>query len=184
MKQTFCSIAVAVLFTAVTLSAQETHWTTTNPSPDPAADTKSNSSSVPDAYAINGHFDRIVVIRLKNGADLLKGMMQVVKEQKIQNGVILSAIGSLRAYEVHQISNRQLPTQDTFEKNPMQPADLVSMNGYIINGRIHAHMTLATPNHVVAGHLEENNEVYTYAIVTVGVMSDTDLQKIDDKTYR
>jgi predicted DNA-binding protein with PD1-like motif len=77
-----------------------------------------------------------------------------------------------------------LPTQDTFEKNPMQPADLVSMNGYIINGRIHAHMTLATPDHVVAGHLEENNEVYTYAIVTVGVMSDTDLQKIDDKTHR
>jgi predicted DNA-binding protein with PD1-like motif len=77
-----------------------------------------------------------------------------------------------------------LPTQDTFEKNPMQPADLVSMNGYVIDGRIHAHMTLATPDHVVAGHLEENNQVYTYAIVTVGVMSDTDLQKIDDKTYR
>jgi len=104
MKQTFCSIAVAVLFTAVTLTAQETHWTTTNPSPDPAADTKSNSSSVPDAYAINGHFDRIVVIRLKNGADLLKGMMQVVKEQKIQNGVILSAIGSLRAINAAEAS--------------------------------------------------------------------------------
>jgi predicted DNA-binding protein with PD1-like motif len=184
MNRTILSLAFAFLFTVAALSAQETHWTTTNPSPNPADDTKSNSNEIPDAYAISGHFDRIVVIRLKNGADLLKGMMQIVKDQKIQNGVILSAIGSLRGYEVHQISNRQLPTQDTFEKNSMQPVDLVSMNGYVIDGRIHAHMTLATPEHAIAGHLEENNEVYTYAIVTVGVLNDADLSKIDDKTYR
>jgi predicted DNA-binding protein with PD1-like motif len=187
-KQTMMRrIAAAVflaLFAATSSTAQETHRTATNPSPSPRDDSKTNSSSVPDAYALTGHFDRIVVIRLKNGANLLEGMMRVVKEQNIQNGVILSAIGSLRGYEVHQISNRELPTQDTFEKNPMQPADLVSMNGYVINGRIHAHMTLATPDHVIAGHVEEGNEVYTYAIVTIGVMNETNLDKIDDKTYR
>ena len=183
MKRIFLALALATFFAAA-IHAQETHWTTTNPSPNSADDTKSNSSAVPDAYAITGHFDRIVVIRLKNGADLLKGMMQVIKDEKIQNGVILSAIGSLRGYEVHQISNRELPTQDTFERNPLQPVDLVSMNGYVIDGRIHAHMTLATPEHAIAGHLEDNNQVYTYAIVTVGVISDAGLAKIDDKTYR
>jgi hypothetical protein len=45
-------------------------------------------------------------------------------------------------------------------------------------------MTLAMPGRVVAGHIEESNEVYTYAIVTIGVMNDTNLDKIDDKTYR
>jgi hypothetical protein len=44
-------------------------------------------------------------------------------------------------------------------------------------------MTLATPDKVIAGHIEEGNEVYTYAIVTIGVMSDTNLDKIDDKGY-
>jgi len=170
--------------TASVLCAQETHWTVTNPSPNPKDDTKANSSEVPDAYALVGHFDRIVVIRLKNKANLLSGMMKVVQEQNIKNGVILSAIGSLRGYEVHAVTNRDLPTQDTFTKNPTQPVDLVSMNGYVINGRIHAHMTLATPEKVIAGHLEADNEVYTYAIVTIGVMSDTNLDKIDDKTYR
>jgi predicted DNA-binding protein with PD1-like motif len=164
--------------------AQETHRTIVNPSPDPREDAKANSSAVPDAYALVGHFHRIVVIRLKNKANLLAGMNRVVKEQHIQNGVILSAIGSLRGYEVHQVTGRDFPTQDTFEKNPNQPADLVSMNGYVINGRIHAHMTLAMPGRVIAGHLEEGNEVYTYAIVTIGVMNDTNLEKIDDKTYR
>lgn len=183
-----CRFITTMLITGIlgtaALRTQETHRTVTNPSPNPVDDSKPNSSAVPDAYALTGHFDRIVVIRLKNGANLLEGMRRAVKEQNIQNGVILSAIGSLRGYEVHQISNRELPSQDTFEKNPMQPADLVSMNGYVIDGRIHAHMTLATPDHVIAGHVEEGNEVYTYAIVTIGVMNGTDLGKIDDKTYR
>jgi predicted DNA-binding protein with PD1-like motif len=58
------------------------------------------------------------------------------------------------------------------------------MNGYIIDGRIHAHMTLATPDRTIAGHLEPGNEVFTFLVVTVGVMNGTDLNKIDDKTYR
>ena len=63
-------------------------------------------------------------------------------------------------------------------------ADVISMNGYIINGKIHAHMTLATPKKVIAGHLEPGTEVFTFAIITLGVMNDADLGRIDDKTYR
>jgi predicted DNA-binding protein with PD1-like motif len=177
-------LLTAVLATAGVLCAQETRKTVTNPSPDPKDDTKPNSNSVPDAYALTGHFDRIVVVRLKNKANLLAGITKVVQEQHIQNGVFLSGIGSLRGYEVHSVTNRDLPTEDTFVKNPTQPADLVSVNGYVINGRIHAHMTLATPDKVIAGHMEAGNEVYTYAIVTIGVMNGTNLNKIDDKTYR
>ena len=77
-----------------------------------------------------------------------------------------------------------MPSQNTFVKNLTQPADLVSMNGYVINGRIHAHMTIATPDRVIAGHVEEGNEVFTFAVVTIGVMNGTNLDKIDDKTYR
>jgi predicted DNA-binding protein with PD1-like motif len=183
VSRTVRLLAVLVL-SAASLQAQETRHTITNPSSNPADDTKPNSSAVPDAYALTGHFNRIVVIRMKNGANLLDGMERVVREQKIQNGVILSAIGSLRGYEVHQISNRQLPTQDTIESNPTAPCDLVSMNGYVIDGSIHAHMTLATPDRVIAGHVEKGNEVYTYAIVTIGVLENTDLAHIDDKGYR
>jgi predicted DNA-binding protein with PD1-like motif len=177
-------VLAAVLMAAGVLYGQETRRTVPNPSPNPADDSKANSSTVPDAYALVGHFDRIVVIRLKYKANLLEGMRKVIKEQHIQNGVILSAVGSLRGYEIHTVSNRDMPSEDTFVKNPTQPADLVSMNGYVINGRIHAHMTIATPDKVIAGHVEEGNEVFTFAIVTIGVMNGTNLDKIDDKTYR
>ncbi len=178
------AVLTLVLASATAVRAQETRHTVTNHSANPSDDTKQNSPAVPDAYALTGHFDRIVVIRLKARTNLLGGIESVIKRQHIQNGVFLSGIGSLRGYEVHSVTNRDLPTQDTFVRNPTQPADLVSVNGYVINGRVHAHMTLATPDKVIAGHMEAGNEVYTYAIVTVGVMNDTDLDKIDDKGYR
>jgi predicted DNA-binding protein with PD1-like motif len=162
--------------------AQETRRAVTIPRP--AEDARANSDQVPDAYAITGHFDRVVVVRLKYKADLLAGLQTVVKQEKIRNGVILSAVGSVRGYQFHTVSNRTLPSQDTFVKNPTEPADLVSMNGYVIDGRLHPHMTLATPDKVIAGHLEPGTEVFTFAIVTIAVMNDVDLRRLDDKSYR
>lgn len=175
---------MALALAGSTLLAQETRRTAVNPSPNPNDDTKENSDKVPDVYALSGHFDRVVVLRFKYKADLLAGLEKMVQQEHIQNGVILAAMGSVRDYQIHQVSNRKFPTQDTYTKNVSEPADLVSMNGYIIDGRIHAHMTLATPNKVMAGHLEPDTHVFTFAVVTIGVMNQTDLSRVDDKTYR
>jgi len=107
-----------------------------------------------------------------------------VKQENIHNGVILAAVGSLRGYQVHQVANRTMPPKITYVKNPTQPTDLIGMNGYVIDGRIHAHMTLATPDRVIGGHLEPGTEVFTFAIVTIGVMNDADLSRVDDRNYR
>ncbi len=178
------AVAALTLVTTSSLVAQETRRTEVNPSKNPADDAKENSASVPDVYAIHGHFDRIVILRFKYKADLLAGIQQMVKQEHIQNGVILSGAGSVRGYQIHQVANRTMPSSDTFEKNPTQPADLVSMNGYIIDGRVHAHMTLGLPDKAIAGHLEPGTTVFTFAIITIGVMSDADLNRVDDKTYR
>jgi predicted DNA-binding protein with PD1-like motif len=59
------------------------------------------------------------------------------------------------------------------------------MNGYIIDGRVHAHLTLSNPDKAFGGHLEHGTEVFTFAVVTVGVLKDgIDLSRVDDKTYR
>lgn len=184
MKRLCTALLFGFLFTTGFAAAQQTRWTNINPSKNPKDDSKPNSPSVPDVYALTGHFDRVVVLRCKYKTDLLADMEKMIKQEHIQNGVILSGIGSVRGYEVHQVSNRDFPSHDTFVKNPTLPADLVSVNGYVIDGRIHAHITLSTPDKVIAGHLEPGTEVFTFAIVTIGVMNGTDLARIDDKTYR
>jgi predicted DNA-binding protein with PD1-like motif len=175
---------IAMLALACAALAQRTRTEVTKPT-TPADDAKPNSDQVPDVYAVSGRFDRVLVLRFKYQTDLLAGLERMVKEQKIRNGVILAGAGSLRGYHVHSVSNRTFPSKNLFTKDPTAPADLVSMNGYIVDGKIHAHMTLTNDEHAFGGHLEPGTEVFTFAIVTVGVFADgIDLSKVDDKTYR
>jgi hypothetical protein len=174
-------LGVALLSLA---AAQETRREVTNAT-TPAEDSKPNSAKVPGAYAVTSQFQRVLIFRFKYQVDLLAGMEQLVKENKIRNAAILSGAGSVRGYQVHQVSNRTMPSKNMFEKDPTGPADLIGINGYVINGKVHAHITLANPDKAFGGHLEPGTEVFTFAIVTVGVLpDDLDLSKLDDKTYR
>ncbi|HXI85588.1 MAG TPA: PPC domain-containing DNA-binding protein [Verrucomicrobiae bacterium] len=164
--------------------AQSTRTEVTNATTS-AEDSKTNSSAVPDVYALSGQFDRVLVLRFKYQTDLLTGLERMMKEQKIHNAVILAGIGSVRGYHVHTVSNRTFPSKNVYVKNPSGPADIVSMNGYVIDGRVHAHITLADPDKAFGGHLEPGTTVFTFAVVTVGVFKDgIDLSRIDDKNYR
>jgi predicted DNA-binding protein with PD1-like motif len=99
--------------------------------------------------------------------------------------VILSAFGSVRNYHVHQVSNRTLPSKNMFVKDPTAPADILGMSGYVLNGRLHPHITLANPQKSFGGHLEPGTEVFTFAVVTVGVLpASLDLSRLDDKNFR
>ena len=172
-----------LLVVAAILAAQETRTEVTKAT-TPADDSKANSDKVPDAYALSGNFSKVVVLRFKYQADLLAGIESMVKQEKIRNGVILAGAGSVRNYQIHSVSNRTFPSKNTYVKNPTAPADIISMNGYIIDGKIHAHMTMANPDKAFGGHLEPGTNVFTFAIVTIGVMNDVDLSRVDDKTYR
>jgi len=177
--------ALQLLLVASLAVAQQTRREQTNRSANPADDARPNNAAIPDVYAIQGQFDRIVILRFKFGADLLAGIEKEVAEQKIKNAVILAGAGSVRGYQVHQVSNRDLPSKNMFETDPTAPADVISMNGYIIDGKIHAHMTMATPDHAFGGHLEPGTQVFTFGIVTIGVMKDgVDFTHLDDKNYR
>src|SRR3954453_23970840 len=176
---------IALLSLSLSLYAAETRREIVNAAPTAAEDAKPNSDKVPDVYAVRGQFDRVLVLRFKFDTDLLAGLEKIVKTEKIRKAVILSAAGSVRGYHLHQVSNRDFPSKNMYEKDPVAPADLIGMNGYIMDGKIHAHMTLATPDKAFGGHLEPGTAVFTFAIVTLGVMNEgVDFRGLDDKTIR
>jgi predicted DNA-binding protein with PD1-like motif len=182
MKRLFITLALSLA--ACLAGAQETRTTTTMAT-TPAEDSKANSDAVPQGYAINSQFQRVVLLRFKFKTDLLAGIKEMVKQEKIKNAVILSGIGSVRSYSYHATTNREFPSMDTFVKNPNASADIAGMNGYVIGGRVHAHITFANPDKCFGGHLEPGTEVFAFAVVTLGVLDDKiDLSRIDDKTYR
>ncbi len=174
-----------VFFAAVNFAAGQQTRTEVSLATTPAEDLKPNSDTVPNAYALSGQFDRIVVIRCKYRSFLLKGIEEMVKAQKIRNAVILSGIGSARGYHYHVVSNRTLPPRTILVKDTAAPVDIAGMNGYVIDGRVHAHIIFADADKAFGGHLDPGTEVFTFAIVTLGVLKDgVDLSRVDDANYR
>ena len=173
---------LSIFLLALLLVAQESRREVTNNAPD---DKKPLSTQVPDVYAIRTQFERVVVLRFKFDTDLLAGLEKMVKQERIKNAVILSAFGSVRGYQVHQVSNRDFPSKNMFVKDPAKPADIIGMSGFVMNGKLHPHITLAVPERSFGGHLEPGTAVFTFAVVTMGVLPDNvDFSKLDDKAYR
>ena len=138
----------------------------------------------PAVHTTEGDFDRVVVVRLKHGTDILEGLKKAVQKEKIKNAVILAGIGSVTRYHFHVVDNNTFPTTNTFVKKDA-PADILNVNGYVFNGRVHAHITVSDDKQAVGGHLEDDTRVFTFAIITLGVLDGrANLQRFDDSSWR
>lgn len=120
---------------------------------------------------VDTNFTKIVVVRLRNGMDLLDGLKKAVAEKGIKNAAILSGVGSLTSYSIHVVDNVSFPPKEAFPKGE-GPQDLVNVNGYVMDGRVHAHITFSDQKTALGGHLEPGTRIFTFAIVTLGVLED------------
>ena len=143
-----------------------------------------SQEKVPDVQTFTSQFERIEIIRMGPGTDMLEGFYVALKERLIKNGVILAGIGSVTDYHYHVVTNRTFPVQEE-DPSAAVPMDLTSVQGYIINGRVHAHMTLSDENSMVGGHVEPGTIAFTFFIITVGVLpDDLVLDELDTPTYK
>ncbi len=141
-------------------------------------------SPVPEVVTTSGQFERIIVVRMKQHTDLLAGLQEAVEKEKIRNAVILSGIGSLTTYHIHVVDNNTFPSENVFFKDSI-PVDLVSVNGYIFNGKVHTHINISDENLALGGHLEPGTTVFTFAIITIGVLTEeVNLDRFDDKYWK
>jgi predicted DNA-binding protein with PD1-like motif len=184
--QRLCTLIFVLALFAQTkhIIAQPTYKTVVKAT-TPEDDSKPNSDSIPEVIPMDGEFKQVIILRYKFNTDLLKGLEESVAEKGIQNAVILSGIGSVRNYHIHSVSNNTFPSENIYIKDVDAPADLASINGYVIDGRVHAHVTLTNEKGAFGGHLEYGTTVFTFAIVTLGILEEgMDLSRVDDKTYR
>lgn len=140
--------------------------------------------SPPDVVTVPSQIKRVVMVRFKYNADLLKGLEQAVKSENIKNAVIMSGVGSVTRYHVHAVSNTTLPAKLAYAERAA-PMDLIAVNGYVLGGKIHAHITMTDDQKAFGGHLHEGTTVFTFAIVTLGILDDSiDISRFDDSNWR
>src|SRR5512146_894064 len=66
--------------------------------------------------SVSTRFERIEIIRMRPGTDMLEGLNQFIKEKLIKNAVILTGIGSVKDYHYHVVTDRNLPPAQEFPK--------------------------------------------------------------------
>jgi predicted DNA-binding protein with PD1-like motif len=137
---------------------------------------------VPELKIITTDFTSVVIIKMNPGTDMLEGLNQAVKEKNIRNGVIISGVGSVTDYSIHVVSDKNLPPAQEYPKASV-PMDVVSVQGYILDGRVHAHIALSDENSVIGGHLEKGTKALTFFIITIGILPDN-LKIGDLDTYK
>ncbi|HDS08536.1 MAG TPA: DNA-binding protein [Bacteroides sp.] len=133
----------------------------------------------PEVCSIPSRFERIEIVRMGPGTDMLEGLSRFIEENHILNGVVLAGIGSVTDYHFHVVSDKNLPPAEEYPKASV-PMDLIAVQGYIFNKRVHAHITLSDENSVVGGHLEPGTRALTFFILTIGVLpEDLELEHLD-----
>lgn len=137
----------------------------------------------PVIQTVTTGFERIEIIKMKPGTDMLEGLNEAIREKAIKNAVIISGIGSVTDYHFHVVSDKNLPPAEEFPKASV-PMDLVSVQGYILNGRVHAHIALSDENSMTGGHLEKGTKALTFFIITVGILPDSlNIENLDRYSY-
>jgi uncharacterized protein len=148
------------------------------------ANQKVSADEAPAVHTVRSAIDRVVIVRLKNKTDLLDGLKQAVAREKIKNAVFISGFGSVTAYHTHVVSNTTFPPKDAFTRES-GPFDLLNVSGMVIDGKVHAHITLSGTGKTTGGHLEPGTSVFTFATITLGMLSDSaDLRRLDDYNWR
>jgi len=136
-----------------------------------------------------GRIDRIVMGKLGMNIDLLEGIEELVKREKVQTGVILSAVGALKKATFRNL--RVLPPDLKVEKHHRlyldleQPMEIVSLTGWMATKKdgspeVHAHISASTVmgNQVVTlgGHLTPGIITSIKVVVVIGVIEETDIK--------
>ena len=129
-------------------------------------------------FDLSTKIKELKIVRLDPDMDLLLELRKYVSGSKIKNAVILNGIGSSKSYSYHVVASPDLPPKEMFPREE-KPLDIISIQGFVLDGRVHAHIIFSDEKISFGGHLEEGVKVLTFAIITLGIIDDDDISHLD-----
>jgi len=136
-----------------------------------------------------GRIQRIVLGKLKVDVDLLKGIEELVRREKIHTGVILSAVGALKKATFRNLkvlpSDFKVHTHHRLYLDLEQPMEIVSLTGWIApledgTPELHAHFSASTVMGdtvvTLGGHLTPGTITSIKVVVVIGVIEESNIR--------
>ena len=102
---------------------------------------------------ISDRVGRSFVLKLVQGEDLLESIEQLIRDESIENAVVVSGIATVDRCRLHMISTTGYPVETFIDEKTDIPLELVSIDGFICDGQPHIHCTVSDCNQAYAGHV-------------------------------
>ena len=125
------------------------------------------ADAVPPKVFGGAQVQEIIRIRLDRGDLLLESIMAAIKDHKIEDGAVLTGVGSVQECRYHGVKSLAAVAQDEFV-TVKGPTEILNLDGIIAAGEPHLHITLANMKRgAFGGHLENGCRVLYRAELTV-----------------
>jgi len=119
---------------------------------------------------------RIHVLRVDPGEDVLESAREFLEKAGVGQVVVLGGYGTLAAYHLHWVTHNRIPSDSVFGRGE-GGIEILSMNGLVVDGEPHVHVTLSTPDGAFGGHLEEGNIAYVLCEVFLAEVAGRTLRR-------
>jgi uncharacterized protein len=143
----------------------------------------SRSSAAPAASDLSSKLfggarvEEVYRLRLDRDDLLLESVVAAIKQHNIQDGAVLSAVGSVQDCTYHAVKTLAATAEDA-TLNVKGPTEILSANGIIAAGEPHIHITLSTiEKGAFGGHLENGCRVLYRAELTIAKFSGVPLAR-------
>ena len=136
------------------------------------------AQTAPSAKVFAGaRMDEIYRIRLDRDDLLLESIMAAIQKYNIQDGAVLTGVGSLQECTYHWVSSLGAVPVDKFT-TIKGPTELLGIDGIIANGEPHLHMTMSQPEKgAFGGHIENGCKVLYRLELTIAKFSGAPLAR-------
>ena len=125
---------------------------------------------------LGGGTGRLLVLAFERGEDLLEKTTEQVKQAGIQNGVVISGIGTFDRARLHRVTSfNEKPDEEfiTIEA----PMELSSVQGIIAGGVPHLHFAFSDLEKTYSGHLEPGCRVLYLAELVIAEIPNMNLER-------
>lgn len=114
--------------------------------------------------------ENVHIVRIDPGEDVLLAVRKFVAESGLRQAVVLGGYGTLTSYHLHWVAHTKIPTRVLYGEGE-GGIEILSMNGLVVDGKPHIHVTLSTTVGAFGGHLEEGCTAYVLCEIFFGELS-------------
>ncbi len=102
---------------------------------------------------------RLHLLRVDPGEDVLGALKEFLARTGLKQAAVLGGYGTLASWSLHWVKHNLLPSASEFARRA-GGFEILAMNGLVVAGVPHVHLTLANREGAFGGHLEEGCRAY------------------------